>query len=162
MSAGPRTRGARPAQYRSARSDGSSRASAEQYTSRSPDPTGSPAARSSPAKLASRPVNGSSDTGRDVLQVVADHVKVVPVLDDGSEGVLRAGGIEVARAQEVQGARPVDGLRHPGRFGQVQLAQAVYGGDDLTGQRRGDPGLAELDDLRLPFGRRVADPVVEA
>src|SRR5580704_5617541 len=172
----------RPAQYRSTTSDGSSWLSAEQYTMTSPEPTASPAVRSSPAKRTSRPVKGagpggmgggsppcaekvsggSSGTGGDLLQVVADHLEVVPVLDDGAERVLRVAGVQVRLAEEVEGPGPVDGLRHARRLGQVELAEPVDGGDDLAGQRRGDAGFPDQDDLDLAFGGRVADPVVEA
>src|SRR5271165_6508544 len=152
----------RPAQYRSTRSAGSSMLSAEQYTRTSPEPTASPAARSSPAKRTSRPVNRSSGTGGDLLQVVADHLEVVQVLDHGTERVLGVAGAQVRLAEEVEGPGPVDGFRHPRRLGQVELAEPVDGGDNLAGQRRRDAGLPDQDDLDLAFGGRVADPVVEA
>src|SRR5712671_4443508 len=123
----------RPAQYRSTRSDGSRLASAEQYTSTSPEPTASPAARSSPAKRTSRPVKGSSGTGGDLLQVVAHHLEVVAVLDHRAERVPRVAGVQVGLAQEVQRPGPVDGLRHSRRLDQVELAEAVHGRDHLAG-----------------------------
>src|SRR5271167_1093553 len=152
----------RPAQYRSARSAGSSLLSAEQYTRTSPEPTASPAARSSPAKRTSKPVKGSSGTGGDLLEVVADHLEVVSVLDHGAERVLRVGGVQLRLAEEVEGPGPVDGFRHPRRLSQVELAEPVDGGDDLAGQRRGDAGFPDQDDLDLAFGGRVVDPVVKA
>src|SRR5580704_11079637 len=147
----------RPAQYRSTRSAGFSRLSAEQYSSTSPEPTASPAARNSPANATSSPVNGSG-TGGDLLQVVQDHLEIVPVLDHGAQRVASVG--QVRFAEEVQGAGPVDGLGHARRLGQVELAEPLHCGDDLAGQRRRDPGLADQHDLNLAFGGRVADPVV--
>src|SRR5580658_542457 len=156
----------RPAQYRSARSAGFSLLSAEQYSRTSPEPTASPAARNSPANVTSSPVNGTrsssgaAGTGGDLLQVVQDHLEIVPVLDHGTQRVPRVG--QVRFAQEVQSAGPVDGLGHARRLGQVELPEPLDGGDDLTGQRRRDAGLADQDDLDLAFGGRVADPVVQA
>src|SRR5215475_9942762 len=71
MSSGLLTRVARPAQYTSSRSVGSSVAAAEQYVSTSPVPTVSPAPRNSRAKPTSTSVNGTrSGTRGDLLQVV--------------------------------------------------------------------------------------------
>jgi hypothetical protein len=105
---------------------------------------------------------GSGRTGGDLLQVVADHLEVVPVLDHGAERVLRVTGVQVCLAEEVESPGPVDGFRHPRRLGQVELAKPLDGSDDLAGQRRGDAGFPDQDDLDLAFGGRVADPVVEA
>src|SRR5271165_6695460 len=105
---------------------------------------------------------GSGGTGGDLLQVVADHLEVISVLDHGAERVLRVGGVQVRLPEEVEGPGPVDGFRHPRRLGQVELAEPVDGGDDLAGQRRRDAGFPDQDDLDLAFGGRVADPVVEA
>src|ERR1700760_3909616 len=141
-------------------------------------PTASPAARSSPAKATRSPVNLSSGTGRsgtgrsgtgrsgtgasgtggDLLQVVPDPLDVVAVLDHGAESIQRVAGFQVGLAQEVQGPRPVDGLRHSGRLGQVELAEPVYGGDHLAGQRGGNARLPDQDDLDLALGGRGADP----
>src|SRR5271154_6452302 len=157
---------ARPAQYRSTRSAGFSLLSAEQYCRTSPEPTASPAARSSPANATSSPVNGTrsssgaAGTGGDLLQVVQNHLEIVPVLDYGAQRVPRVA--QVRFAQEVESASPVDGLGHTRRLGQVELTEPLDGGDDLTGQRRRDAGLADQDDLDLAFGGRVADPVVQA
>src|SRR5579859_1489142 len=153
------TRVVRPAQYMSTRSAGFSLLSAEQYSSTSPEPTASPSARNSPANATSSPVNGSG-TGGDLLQVVQDHLEIVPVLDHGAQRVARVA--EVRFAEEVQRARPVDGLGHARRLGQVELTEPLDGGDDLSGQHLGDAGLADQDDLHLAFGSRVADPVVQA
>src|SRR6202161_3007880 len=119
----------------------------------SPEPTASPAARSSPANLTSSPVNGTRSssgaggTGGDLLQVVQDHLEIVPVLDHGAQRVACVG--QVPLAEEIQGAGPVDGLGHAGRLGQVELAQPLDGGDHLAGQRRRDTGFAGPDDLDL-------------
>src|SRR5215469_5819188 len=121
---------ARPAQYTSTRSDGSSGVMAEQYVSTSPVPTTRPAARSSRANPTSTPANGAtarSGTGGDLRHVLAGEIQVVTVLDDSSEGVT--GGLrgEVGLAEEAQRAYPVDGLCHPWGLGQVKLAQPVHG-----------------------------------
>src|ERR1700685_4343472 len=156
----------RPAQYRSTRAAGCSLLSAEQYIRTSPEPTASPAARSSPANVTSSPVNGTrsssgaAGTGGDLLQVVQDHLEIVPVLDHGAQRIPRVG--QVRFAQEVEGAGQVDGLADARRLGQVELPEPLDGGDDLTGQRRRDAGLADQNDLDLAFGGRIADPVVQA
>src|SRR5580700_6699678 len=101
----------------------------------SPEPTGSPAARSSRANRTSTPTSGAcrmvaapsggaasgtgacSGTGGDLRQVVAHHVQVVAFLHHRADGVLRGPGVQVGLAEEVQGADPVDRLGHPGRLG---------------------------------------------
>src|SRR5580693_2676708 len=148
----------RPAQYRSTRSAGFSLVSAEQYSRTSPEPTASPAARNSPANLTSRPVNGTRSssaapgTGGDLLQVVQDHLEIVPVLDHGAQRVPGVG--QVRFAEEIEGAGPVDGLRHSRWLGQVELAEPLDGGHLLTGQRHRDAGFPDQDDLDLAFGGR--------
>src|ERR1700735_2868938 len=99
MSSRLETRDVRPAQYRSIRSVGSSGSIAEQYVITSPVPTVRPAARSSREKSTSSAARGArsaavlrslsaacSGTGRDLCQVAAHKVEVVPVLDHGAEG----------------------------------------------------------------------------
>src|ERR1700733_5890770 len=157
----------RPAQYRSTRSAGSSRLSAEQYSSTSPDPTARPAARNSPAKLTSRPVksggaSGAAGTGDDLGQVVADDLEVVAVLDYRAQRVRRVRHVQVRLAEHVETPGPVDGLGDAGRLGQVELAQPLDGGDHLARQRGGHARLPDQHDLDLAVGWRIADPVVQA
>src|SRR3984885_5105590 len=131
----------------------------------SPEPTASPAARSSPANATSSSVNGTASssgaagTGGDLLQIVQDHLEIVPVLDHGAQRVPGVG--QVRFAEEVQGAGPVDGLGHTWWLGQVELAEPLHGGDDLAGQRRRDTGLPDQHDLDLALRGRGADPVVQ-
>src|SRR5215472_16721654 len=163
MSSGLLTRVARPAQYTSSRSVGSSVAVAEQYVSTSPVPTLSPAPRSSRAKPTSTSVNGTrSSTRRDLLQAVPDQVEIVAVLDDRAERVVRSLWCQLRLPQESQGADPVDGLCDSWRLRQVELAQPVHGAHNFPGELLGDAGLADEDDLHLPLLARVADPVVQA
>src|SRR5215472_10023585 len=163
MSSGLLTRVARPAQYTSSRSVGSSVAVAEQYVSTSPVPTLSPAPRSSRAKPTSTSVNGTrSSTRRDLLQAVADQVEIVAVLDDRAQRVVRSLGCQLRLPKKSQGTNPVDGLRDPWRLRQVELAQPVHGAHNLPGELLGGARLADEDDLRLPLLARVADPVVQA
>src|SRR5260370_25375960 len=96
----------RPAQYRSTRSAGFSVLSAEQYSRTSPEPTASPAARSSPANATSSSVNGTrsssgaAGTGGDLLQLVQDHLDIVPVLDHGPQRVPPVGQVRFAPENE--------------------------------------------------------------
>src|ERR1700727_1185917 len=109
----------RPAQYRSARSAGSSRVIAAQKVTASPDPTARPATRSSRVKLTSRPTSPArSGTGRDLFQVLPHHVEIVALLHHGAQGVGRVLGVQAGVADDAHGARPVDRLRHPPRLGQ--------------------------------------------
>src|ERR1700691_5619396 len=92
---------ARPAQYKSVRSDGSSVVMAAKYVSTSPVPTATPAWRSPSPNPTSTPVKGSA-TGDDLRQVLPDQVEVVPVLDDRAErvvGRVRRQGIRAEHAQ---------------------------------------------------------------
>src|SRR5579872_3806015 len=94
----------RPAQYRSSRSEGFSEPIAEQKSRMSPEPTGSPAARSSRENATSTSTSGaragapgppfrpagavpSSGTGGDLFQVVLDQFEVVAFLHHGAERV---------------------------------------------------------------------------
>src|ERR1700691_795284 len=112
---------ARPAQYRSMRSDGSSGVMAAKYVSTSPVPTVRPASRSSRAKPTSTPVKapGPSATGDDLRQVLPHQVKVVAVFDHRAERVIRRVRRQVRRAEDPERADPVDGFRDTGRLGQV-------------------------------------------
>src|SRR5579859_7268351 len=101
----------------------------------SPEPTASPARRSSWQNRTSTPVMPGSGTGGDLLQVVPDQVEVVMVLHHGAEGVLGKLRAEFGAAEQVQGAGPVDGLGHAGRLGEVELAQPMHRGDHLAGER---------------------------
>src|SRR5580658_5813491 len=155
----------RPAQYRSPRSEGSSEPIAEQKARMSPEPTFSPAVRSSREKPTSvltigarYAAPGGSATGRDLCQVVAHQIEVVAFLHHGTERVLGIRLVQVGGAEEVQGLHPVDGLGDPGRLGQVELAQPIDRRDHLAGQHLGHPGLAYQDDLHLALGGRVPDP----
>src|ERR1044072_1207815 len=100
----------RPAQYRSTRSVGSSTASEAQNACTSPVPTARPAARSEwENSTSSRTKSGIRD---DLPERLADQLEVVALLDDRAERV-RGDGLRQRRlAEEVQRARPVDGLRH--------------------------------------------------
>src|SRR6266851_739058 len=174
---------ARPAQYKSSRSEGSSGLIAEQKISMSPEPTASPAERSSDAKststltkpvrskegrsraVRSKPVRSKpvrSGTGGDLLQIVPHHIEVVAFLHHGAQGVLGDLRAEIRFAEEVEGAYPVDRLGDPGWLGEVQFAQPVDGLDHLAGQRLGDARRADQHDLYLPLGGWVSDPVVQA
>src|SRR5215469_15943799 len=118
MSSGLLTRVARPAQYTSSRSVGSSVAVAEQYVSTSPVPTVSPAPRSSRAKPTSTSVKGSrSGTRGDLFQAVADQVEIVAVLDDRAQRVASRLRCQIRLPKEPQGADPVDRLGDPRRLG---------------------------------------------
>src|SRR5450755_4909918 len=131
----------RPAQYRSTRSVGSSGTIAAQYVSTSPEPTASPAERSTAAKSTSTPTKGAcSGTGCDLFQVVPDHVEVVAFLHHRAEGVLGVLRAKVGLAEEVENANPVDGLRDPGRLGEVQLAQPVDRGHHRAGSQSSGTG----------------------
>src|SRR3984885_6632826 len=160
----------RPAQYRSTRSEGSSKLAAELKLRMSPDPITSPAERSSREKPTSvlriggryaARVAGSA-TGRDLCQVVAHELEVVAFLDHRAERVVRVRLVKIGRPKKVQGPDPVDGLGYPRRLGQVELAQPVDRRDHLASQRLGHPGLAYQHDLHLALGGRVPDPVVQA
>src|SRR6266851_5403230 len=159
---------ARPAQYKSSRSEGSSGLIAEQKISMSPEPTASPAERSSDAKSTStltKPVRSKpvrSGTGGDLLQVVPHHIEVVAFLHHGAQGVLGDLRAQIRFAEEIEGAYPVDRLGDPGWLGEVQFAQPVDGLDHLAGQRLGDARRADQHDLYLPLGGWVSDPVVQA
>src|SRR5260370_21626173 len=174
---------ARPAQYKSSRSEGSSGLIAEQKISMSPEPTASPAERSSDAKSTStltkpvrskegssraggsKPVRSKpvrSGTGGDLLQIVPHHIEVVAFLQHGAQGVLGDLRAEIRFAEEVEGAYPVDRLGDPGWLGQVQFAQPVDGLDHLAGQRLGDARRADQHDLYLTLGGWGSDPVVQA
>src|ERR1700680_2461733 len=119
----------------------------------SPEPTASPAVRSSDAKststltkpvrsvavrsVAVRSVAVRSGTGGDLLQIVPHHIEGVAFLHHGAQGVLGDLRAEIRFAEEVEGAYPVDRLGDPGWLGEVQFAQAVDGLDHLAGQRLG-------------------------
>src|SRR5216684_2685659 len=104
---------ARPAQYKSSRSEGSSGLIAEQKISMSPEPTASPAERSSDAKststltkpvrskegrsraVRSKPVRSKpvrSGTGGDLLQIVPHHIEVVAFLQHVVQLTCAVGG----------------------------------------------------------------------
>src|SRR5581483_1256828 len=152
MSAPRLTSVTRPAQYRSARSDGSSGVIAAQYASTSPVPTTTPADLSSRAKPVSTPVNAASlPTGGDLREVVPHQIEVVAVLDDGAERVARRPRRQLRFAEETERADPVDGLGHAGRLDQIQLPEPVHRPDHLPGQLRRGIGLADQDDLDLPL-----------
>src|ERR1700730_8810730 len=159
---------ARPAQYKSSRSEGSSGLIAEQKVSMSPEPTARPAERSSDAKSTStltKPVRSKavrSGTGGDLLQIVPHHIEVVAFLHHGAQGVLGDLRAEIRFAEEVEGAYPVDRLGDPGWLGEVQFAQPVDGLDHLAGQRLGDARRADQHDLHLTLGGWGSDPVVQA
>src|SRR5262249_10752077 len=101
---------ARPAQYRSARSVQSSGVIATQEARTSPEPTASPARRSSRQNRTSTPVMPGSGTGGDLLQVVPHHVEVVALLHHRAEGVGGQLRVQPGPAEHVEGAGPVDRL----------------------------------------------------
>src|SRR5215469_5335392 len=105
----------------------------------SPEPTATPAARSSRPKSVSRPTKGDADavrsaTGSDLVERGRDEFEVIAFLDDGAQGVRGGGRVEVGGAQEVQDSRPVDRLGDPRRLGEVKLAQPIDRRHHLPGQ----------------------------
>src|SRR5215469_1502219 len=169
MSSRRLTRVVLPAQYRSSRSEGSSGSIAEQYVRTSPVPTVRPAPRSSRQKSTSMAANGASvaaiawsATGRDLREVVAHDVEVVPILDDSAESVVRGLRRQVGLAEEAERAHPVDRLSHARRLSQLQLPQAVHRRHNFPGELLGRGRLADKDNLHLAVGRGVADPVIQA
>src|ERR1035438_4585556 len=129
----------------------------------SPEPTASPAARSSCAKATSTPTNAARlDTGCDLFQVLSDDVEIVAFLHHGAESVGRVRCVQIGLAKEIEHADPVDRLGDARRLGQVQVAQPVDGYDDLAGQHRRYAGRPDTDDLHLALGGGIADPVVQA
>src|SRR6202049_1885834 len=139
----------------------------------SPEPTASPAVRSSDAKSNStltKPVRSGavrsgavrsgavrSGTGGDLLQIVPHHIEVVAFLHHGAQGVLGDLRAEIRFAEEVEGAHPVDRLGDPGWLGEVEFAKPVDGFDHLAGQRLGDARHADQHDLHLTLGGWVPD-----
>ena len=73
---------------------------------------------------------------------VADPVGVLAVLQHRAQRGGGAVDVEVAGADELQGARPVERLGDAGRLEQVGLAQPAGGGGDLGGQPLGEPRAA--------------------
>jgi hypothetical protein len=94
--------------------------------------------------------------------VVADEVEVLVVLQDGAEGLLDHGRVELLAAQGDERLRPVDRLGHAGRLGQVEAAQAGDERGRLGGQPLGHARHPQAQDLDLALERRVRDPVKEA
>src|SRR5216683_4295021 len=145
----------------------------------SPEPTASPAARSSLPNLTSkrtirsRSATGGlshrrsqppevSATGGDVREVVADKLEVVALLHDRAQRVAGRRLAEVGLAEEMQSPGPVDRLGDTGWLGEVQLAEPVHGRNHLTGERLTDTRFLQQHDLRFPVRGRISDPVVQA
>ena len=127
----------------------------------------SPAARSSWPKATSSSTNESpGPTVRHrttiSLEVVAHEVEVVALLDTAPRVSSAAAGVEVVSPSTSRVCHPVERLGDTRRLGQVELAEPVARPTTIAGQRLGDAGRADQDDLHLALGARVADPVVEA
>ena len=77
------------------------------------------------------PVIGQPVMSEEHVEPVAHPVGVLAVLQDGAERRRRAVEVELAGADELQRARPVERLGDAGRLEQVGLAQPADGGGDL-------------------------------
>src|SRR5215467_2263096 len=96
----------------------------------SPEPTATPAVLSSRPNLVRRltilscpvltcSVLTRSATGGYVGEILADELEVITFLHNRAERVAGHIRVQIGLTQEVQGLRPVDGLRNARRFGQV-------------------------------------------
>src|SRR5262245_7109737 len=113
----------RPAQYRSSRSVGSTRASAAPNVMTSPEPTARPAPRSRSAKATSTLTRGAwSATRRNPVQIGPHQLEVVALLHHGAECVVYRAGVQVGRAEHLERAYPVDGLGDTGWLRQLEPA----------------------------------------
>src|ERR1700689_125506 len=143
---------ARPAQYTSMRSAGSSSAAAAQKVMTSPVPTFTLAARSARPKPTRTPAKAvCSGTGGDLLQLARNQVEVVPVLDNRADGIGCRPGGQGGLAEETQPANPVHRPCPSGRLDQVQLAHPLHRRHDLAGQGLCGGRFPGQDDLQLPL-----------
>src|SRR3954452_10881846 len=153
----------RPAQYRSPRSVATSDAIAEQYVMTSPEPTPMPTPRNSwPNATSNSTMGASSGTGHDLLQVLANQFQIVAILDDCAQGVVHRADVQLRLAEHIERGDPVERFGDTRRLRQIELTQPVDRGHQLAGQRLGDTGHAQQNDLHLTLDARIPDPVVQA
>src|SRR6185312_5599560 len=86
---------------------------------------------------------------------------IVLVLHEGPQGRLGGGVVERARAEEDQGARPVDRLGDRRRLLEIERPYLAREGRELRREARPDPRDPELEDRLLARGRRVVDEGVQ-
>src|SRR3954452_21434715 len=138
--------------------------SAAKPSSSSEVPIATPSSRSSSAKrrsCASKP-SGAGKLPELHADALGDHVEVGAVLDDDRHGLLERRAVEVLRAQEEQGACPVDRLGDRRGFLQVELADHPDDRDEPARDRLRELGRVQAHDLQLVVDLRVVEPEVEA
>jgi hypothetical protein len=85
-----------------------------------------------------------------LVEAGADPVGVFAVLDGDAQGCGGELEVELGRAEGLERAGPVEGLRHSGRLDEVvALAEPLGQADDLLGQRGRDVWGAAADDGQL-------------
>src|SRR5580704_4989476 len=84
------------------------------------------------------------------------------VLQHRAQGLVGHRDGQFPGTEDGQREGPADRLRDAGRLGEVEAAQPVDRGRDLSGQPLPRPGYPAPDDLRDAGGVRVGDPVVQA
>src|SRR5271165_5316958 len=134
-------------------------------------PTGSPAVcRAIPRPVAIAATSGAAGASVTSLNG-ADHRRqpgpahrflVLGILQHRAQGLVGHRDGHLGGAEDAQREGPADRLRDAGRLGEIQAAQPVDGGRDLSGQLLPRLGHPAPDDLRDAGGVRIGDPVVQA
>ena len=93
---------------------------------------------------------------------LGDEVDVGPVLDDDRHRLGEGLVVDVVGPHQQQGPRPVDRLGDRGRLLEVEPANHPHHLDQAAGERLGEVGGVELDDLHLALELGIVEPEVEA
>src|SRR5262252_1002449 len=98
----------------------------------------------------------------DLVERALDALEVLLVLDQHRQGRLDDAGIELARVQDHERARPVERLRDRRELAEVHGADLLHRGDDGPGQLLRNLGHLQPNDLQLVGRRREIDEEVQA
>src|SRR5881296_3321684 len=109
----------------------------------------------------SRPTFGPSFREH-FVQRALDALEILLVLDQHRQGRLDDAGIELARVQDHERARPVERLGHRRELAQVHRADLLDGSHDGSGELLGNLRHLEPDDLELVGRCRKVDEEVQA
>src|SRR5579875_248937 len=169
MSSGRRTRVARPAQKTSVVRRTPSAPSARTKLNTADTGTLKPSsrrARQKPTTQRSGPAgsgNGSPTAGRfdQPSQLGAGSLCVLPVLEHRTQGSGGAGLVEGLASERVQGAGPVDRLRHARSLVEAHRAQGLDCPGHLASELLASLGDPSEDDRDLALEVWVLDPVVQ-
>src|SRR4051812_9569264 len=133
-------------------------------------PTATPSLRSSsqkPSSFAACPGGPASALGPYGLgklhpDSLGNQIDVGAVLDDDRHRLVEGLAVDVLGSHQQQRARPIDRLGDRGRLLQVEVADHPHHLDQLAGQRLGELGSVQADDLHLTLELWVIEPEIEA